>query len=422
MKLNLARLNHVLVPSTKTDRDKFRRGRWGAAIRPLAAAYRAFTMEGRVLWGFWLLCGAFGLEVQASRVYLVWCAISGVLLASLVGRKFFGVDAVRVQTSHPPRVQLGHPLNVEFELKNEGASDLHTLRLEGPFLPWDGTYLAPMPGLAELKREQKAQLRTQLQFVERGEHHLDEFTLCRVGLLGLTTGPCVTIPGARFIVLPKVARLAGLKLPLNRRHQPGGVALASQTGESRELLGIRPYRPGDPIRDLHARSYARLGVPVVREYRQEYFTRIGVVLDTDVKAADEATFEAAISVTAGVLSHLSQSEALIDLLVAGSRLHRLTLGRSLGFLEQGLDLLACVQSGERLEAARLSAVLAPHLSRLSAVVFVALTWNEDRRQVLHQIRTQGIGCRAIVMEPGLQAEDVSPVDPSAVVADEVLVL
>src|SRR5262249_59829460 len=87
--------------------------------------------------------------------------------------------------------------------------------------------------------------------------------------------------GCRFLVVPKLARVEHVSTPLGRRYQPGGVALASKTGESMELIGVRPYRAGDVVRDLHAKSSARLGFPVVREYVQEYFTRIGVVLDTD---------------------------------------------------------------------------------------------------------------------------------------------
>ena len=92
------------------------------------------------------------------------------------------------------------------------------------------------------------------------------------------------------------------------------------------------------MRDLHARSWARTGIPVVREYQEEYFSRIGVIVDTDEDAADPRTFEAALSLAAGVVAHLSRGEALIDLLVVGDHVHSLTLGRSLGFLEQALDL------------------------------------------------------------------------------------
>ena len=56
----------------------------------------------------------------------------------------------------------------------------------------------------------------------------------------------------------------------------------------------------------------------MREYTQEYFTRVGVVLDTEggrgPGAVEERRFEAAVALAAGLAAHLARGEALIDLL------------------------------------------------------------------------------------------------------------
>jgi uncharacterized protein (DUF58 family) len=199
-------------------------------------------------------------------------------------------------------------------------------------------------------------------------------------------------------VVPKIADVARVTTPLGRRHRPGGVALASKTGESMDLLGVRPYRPGDPVRDLHARSWARLGTPVVREYQQEYFSRIGVVLDTDETVATERQKEAAISLAAGIVATLSRGEALVDVLVLGSRVHTLTVGRSLGYFEQALDLLASVEEKGAFDGEDLSRRLAPHLPELACVVFVALAWDEGRAAFFARVEQLGVGCSAVVVE------------------------
>jgi len=236
-------------------------------------------------------------------------------------------------------------------------------------------------------------------------------------------GKSIKSRGRRFLVLPKVAAVAQLNLPMNLRHQPGGVSLASQTGESRELGGLRPYRPGDPVRDLHHRAWARYGVPVVREYQQEYFTRVGVVLDTDLKAAGEEAFEAGISLAAGVLSFLSRGEALIDLLVVGEQLHQLTMGRHLGFLEQGLDLLSCVRPGGTLRSERLLAMLSPHLGRLSSVVVITLHWDESRQRLADELRGSGVGlCVLTIDDKTDPSTDPIRVSRSAIEGGEALAL
>jgi uncharacterized protein (DUF58 family) len=199
--------------------------------------------------------------------------------------------------------------------------------------------------------------------------------------------------------VPRIANVVRLPQVLAMRHQPGGVALASKSGEAMDLLGVRPYRPGDPVRDLHARSWARTGIPVVREYQQEYFTRVGVVLDSDI--ADPERLEAAVELAAGVIAHLSRGEALVDVLVVGDRVHELTVGRSLGYLDQALDMLATVERGPKVDAAALMRRLEPYLERLSSVVVIALAEGEERLAVQRGIEGRGISCTTLVVDDAL---------------------
>jgi uncharacterized protein (DUF58 family) len=237
------------------------------------------------------------------------------------------------------------------------------------------------------------------RFVARGVHHLDPFSAAAVAPAGFACGPRRSSESVKLHVVPRIANVQKLPHVIAMRHQPGGVALASKSGEAMDLLGVRPYRPGDPVRDLHARSWARTGVPVVREYQQEYFTRVGVVLDSDV--ADPERLEAAVELAAGVIAHLSRGEALVDVLVVGDKVHELTVGRSLGYLDQALDMLATVERGPKLRAAELMRRLEPHLDRLSSVVVIALAEGEERKAVQHGIEGRGIVCSTIVVNDAL---------------------
>ncbi len=400
--LNLAKLNHILIPSTKTARDRLRQGALGRAVAPLVGLLEALSDEGRVVALMSFLVAGFAIDVRHTDLYLVWGALVALVVASLGVRRAYRLDDVRVEVVLPKRVTIGEEIRFAIHLRNDGKRDLHALRVRGPFLPWDGRWTGERPRVRRLAAGGTARVEIGGRFVARGEHHLDSFRAAALVPLGLALGRPIATTGCRFLVIPKIARVERLRLPTGRRHQPGGVALASRTGESMDLLGVRPYRVGDPVRDLHARSWARLGVPVVREYQEEYFSRIGVILDTDVGAAESAgakdperLLEGAISLAAGVVAHLSRGEALIDLLVVGDRVHDLTLGRSLGFLEQALDLLACVEPGPRIAPDALVARLATHLSRLSCVVVVSLA--RDEGVLAERIRGHGVACTVVAV-------------------------
>jgi uncharacterized protein (DUF58 family) len=397
--LNLARLNHILIAPTKHERDRFRLTLHGRLFAALWRAWQSFSTEGQFLVVFWLLGGLVSINT-VTRGYQLWSVVTGLLVASVVMRRFFRLRGTSVQVVAPRRATVGDEVSLQVRLHNAGDDHQRCIRIQRPFLPWDGKYVERAPSIAALRPGDRAECSVRACFTARGEHHLDGFAARALVPFGLTLGSPIHSEGTRLLVVPRVARVASLRLPEAARYQPGGIALASRIGESRELVGVRPYRAGDSVRDLHARSWARTGIPVVREYDQEYFTRIGVVVDTERNLVGETGFEAALSLAAGLVARLTRGEALIDLLVAGEHTLSVTLGRSLGFLEQALDLLACVQPGGGEATTAMQARLRPHLSRLSCVVLVALSWDDKRAALRDWVLAQGVGCRALVVDDG----------------------
>lgn len=396
----LDRLNHVLIPKTKEERDRFRNSRFARAFRWMVRAYERFTDDGQLLLTITLISGVIAMDVKRSHVYLAWAILFGLLASSWAASFFFKLKGVRAEVLVPRRVTVGEPMTFTLRLHNPGvpgARDHQAIRVRGPFLPWDGAWIERRTGLSELPVGRTREVELRARFRERGEHHLDSFRLQALVPLGIAVGPALLTSGPRFLVVPKVARVTSLVLQQGRRHQPGGVPRALRTADSRELLGVRPYRFGDPVRDLHARTWARVGEPIVREYREEYFSRVGLVLDTDLDRDPTLHLEAAISLVAGIVARLGETEALVDVIVLGQAVHSLTLGRSLATLDAALDLLACVEEGPKFDAERLLSRLGPHLSRLSSVVVVALRWDSAREALAKEIESRGVTCKRIAV-------------------------
>lgn len=406
MKIDFARLNHILIPKGNEGRERIRQSRVGRIVVPLVSySWGSLTDEGRTLVFVTLLVGAFGVDAQRSTAYLLFSLLAGLLAGSLAASRRLRLAEVTVTIDAPRRVTVGEPVTFTIACARGAARaapparSRHPVRVRGPFLTWDGRWLDEAPPELVVPDTGSVHARMRALFVARGLHHLDPFSAAAVAPGGLACGPRVFSPSVKLSVVPRIANVVKLPRAVAVRHQPGGVALASKSGEAMDLLGIRPYRPGDPMRDLHARSWARTGVPSVREYQQEYFTRVGVVLDTDVDDAER--LEAAIELAAGTIAHLSRGEALVDVIVVGDRVHELTVGRSLGYLDQALDLLATVERGPALRAAELLRRLGPYLDRLSSVLVIALEDGGERTIVRRGIEARGIACSAIVVDEAL---------------------
>jgi len=102
-----------------------------------------------------------------------------------------------------------------------------------------------------------------------------------------------------LLVLPKRYPVSWEAWIGNVRDRPGGMSHAASTSGFDEFAALREYRPGDPLRHIDWKGWARLGEPIVREYFESCFVRQALVLDTALPHdAAPARFEAAVSVAA----------------------------------------------------------------------------------------------------------------------------
>jgi uncharacterized protein (DUF58 family) len=350
-----------------------------------------------------LVTGAFAVDVTHTQVYVLFSLLGSVILASLIVSRSLRLPEVSLRVRTPSRVFVGAEASfvVECALLAPGPI-APPLRVEGPFLPYFGRWLSRPQAMVDVGFGASSSAIVKARFTERGDLTLGRFRVSALVPLGLASGPPLQGAPIRLRVVPRPANVLRLGVAIATRHQPGGVALASKTGESMDLRGVRPYRKGDRVRDISARTWARTGKPAVREYQEEYFTRVGVVLDCvgfgsgrRRSMRSEDTFEAAVSLTAGIVAHLGRGDALVDLLVTGGQIHALTLGRSLGFLEQALDHLAVAEIEPSIDRPRLLELLTPYIARLSAVVMIVDGWDEGREGFVRAIEKRGIAVHCI---------------------------
>lgn len=216
----------------------------------------------------------------------------------------------------------------------------------------------------------------------------------------------------RMIVYPAFLPLHRIAIPTGRRHQPGGLQLASHVGDSPEFLGNREYRPGDRLRDLHHIAWARLGSPVVREYQEEYLTRIGLVVDTYVPPScpeGKADLEAALSLAASIADCLSRQEYVIDIFAAGPDLYQFQAGRSLAYLENILDILACIEACPHNPFVTLEPAIRDELQQISTLILLVLDWDETRQRFLRTLRHHGVAVKCILVREDEPAHDIAGV-------------
>ncbi len=343
-----------------------------------------------------------GVDTRRTQVYLLFAGAMGVLV--MARGILYAPPRARLDCRLPFRATAGVPVAVH-------------ARVTGVRRPEDLCLLFPRPirwgaSIRFLRREtlvtsvpdRAVEVAVEVRPARRGRYVLRAPTLRATDPLGLATGPARRGPEHTLLVYPPYYTLEAFPIPAGRRYQPGGIPLSSNTGDAIEFVGTRDWRQGDPIRNIHWRSWARRGAPVVKEHQEEYFSRIALVLDTFVprrpRAADERAFESAISVLASIADFYSRSDHVVDILAAGPEVYDVSTGRSLAYLENILDVLSCLEPCREPSFEVVGPALFDRLAQITTVVAVLQDWDPARESFLREVRARGTAVHVIVVREG----------------------
>ncbi len=172
-------------------------------------------------------------------------------------------------------------------VRNDRPLLIPWLRLESNISPWlplgrqenlnasDSRHYA---SLFTLMPYQQVRRRHRVRFLHRGEYDLGNATLTIGDTLGLFQASREQAMHVPVLVFPRLLEEQELPQPLS--------LLTGTAGTRRQLLtdpflvrGIRPYHPGDPVRDIHWPATARMGEAQVRLFDHTTQRRLMVILN-----------------------------------------------------------------------------------------------------------------------------------------------
>ncbi len=365
------------------------------------------TGTGRLVFWLFLLANATGMASFVIKIYFVWSALLGLLATSVLASRLARVPLL-AELQTPRNTLAGSTLELPLRVSNptgRTALDLQFSLLDPPAgLDWSRVELERLsPG-------EERVLSLPVGFPRRGHLVLEGVRQENVFPLGLWRDARRLRQPRSLLVYPAFHPLLSLDIPVGRRYQPGGIALTSHVGESTEFVSTREFRTGDSLRNIHWRSWGRLGRPVVKEFQEEYFCRIALLLDTFVPSPrGEEAFEAAISLAASVANRLALEEYIVDLFAAGPEVHHFQAGRSLAYLENVMDILACVESCPQAPFQNLEPVLLDHMGNITTTIAFLLAWDDERAGMLRAIQDRGSALKILLIqseEPALAEHPV----------------
>lgn len=393
---------------------------------------RRFTPGGLLVLGGLVTSAAVGLDTNQTVAYQIFTLLLALLILSFAWRLFFR-PTFSAYRNLPRFGTVGEPFPYRIVIKNLSEKAQAGLQIEeqvenplptfseatkagkeedterNPFdrllgyVHW--RRLAFRKRFADVKGyslppiipKGEEDLRVELVPLRRGNLELKKLIISCPDPFGLVRS-FVTVPVRQsFFVLPKRYETPSVQLPGSRRHNPGGVALASSVGDSEEFISMRDYRPGDPLRQIHWKSWAKTDRPIVKEYQDEFFVRHALILDTFQDSDYGESFEEAVSVAASFACSIQTQDSLLDLMFVGTEAYCFTSGRGIAYTDRMLEILAAVQPCTDQPFSKLPPLVFERATLLSGCICVLLSWDEERKSFVRKVETMGVPVIVLVV-------------------------
>ncbi len=259
----------------------------------------------------------------------------------------------------------------------------------------------------DLKKGQEARITMEMIPLRRGVIRLDDLRILLPDPFGLFQR-CgkVAAPATTMIILPVRHALPPIELPGGAAFKISGESNTNSIGNSGEFVGLRDYRPGDPLRQIHWKSWARTGRPIVKELEDTYYPRYGLIVDTLSSDRTDQQFEEVVSVASSFAASLDTSESLLDLMFIKNEAHKVTAGRGIDRAEKLLEVLAGVAPERKENFNALAQLVLRHRDDLTSCLVIFNGWDEARANFLQTLTRGGVVCAPVIVGKGKPASGV----------------
>lgn len=374
------------------------------APRRLWPKRKAYALGGGA--GILFLVGA---NVQAGWLYVLASAFLGVVAAGLLMPRL-SLRKLTFARLSPAAGVAGEPVSVRLSVTNAGRAR------KGVIEGRDG-FLSGRRFMAEgLPPKSSAQFHYRLRCTRRGTFDGGDIEVSSGFPFGAAvakrrihvSSPVVVHP--RWVELASFPMLEAVSSPNEALHD------RRRSGAGMEFYGIREYRAGDSIRNVHWKSAARTGRLVVREFEELPASRLGVLIDSGevVGNEPETTFEDGVSAAASIAQYA---------LGAGHPVQMFCDTKSTAdeLFEPGpievLDWLSKVEPDGKRGLASFTADVASQIqSRSTNVVIFPSTRRCLEDSLAAAGLLQGLGSRVVAVV--VSARTYDPKSPTALAADE----
>ncbi len=405
-----------------------------------SAFFNRYTQTGILLLIFLLFTFVFGLNTMRTTIYILFTTTLSMLVVSIVSTLKFRPD-LSVKREISRYAMVGEKVRYSIRIKNNGKKaerGLYLREIPGNAIPSLREFLStkepgeekrnifdrtmgfyrwkwlidlksgaklPTTELPEIAPGRSKQVSVELIPQRRGVVDLKGVRVHHTCPFGLTKKGIEIIEHSSILVLPKIFPLETPMLPGSRKFHPGGVSQASKVGNAEEFVSVREYRPGDPLKHIHWKSFARTGTLMVKEFYEEFFSRRTVILDSCIDQFTTPVFEAAVSLAASFLHALEGGDDLKELITVTKTPCALTVGRGVDSVDHLLEELASIGTSGTNSVEILKNSVKKCVPTMSGALLILLKIDEERKKIISLLESARIPHRVFLVSEDPEAAE-----------------
>ncbi|MBU1564873.1 MAG: DUF58 domain-containing protein [Proteobacteria bacterium] len=374
----------------------------------------------------------FGIEIQSTMIYQIFAIASSLLFLAFLSSLRFRAN-LKMRRILPETCIAGRELKYTVYIENRSRKNIksvlyreHTIeqlptwqefsssREEGEekrnifdrkmayyrwlwLLRWSSRIESCDQELPELVAGKILKMEITLMPLKRGTVHFCGQILTGIDPLGLCKHQIQYENPQNLLILPKLYPVPKLFFPGSRKYHLGGIIAAQNRGDSNEFLSLREYSHGDPIKHIDWKSTARVGKTIVKQYRDEYFSRYGLILDCFTPKTYSNVFEQAVSVAASIMMTQDGEDSVLDLFFVGSDCLTASIGRGLADRQRILEILASVTTCQDKSFVEMTSLVKSFSALLSGIVLILIDLDEQRNDLIKYLAGNKIPMKVIVI-------------------------
>lgn len=363
-----------------------------------------FPSAGGTVAGVVIVLAVLSFSLPATGAQAAWTAfVAGAMAAAWIAGRG-SIERIEVERSHRPRVFEGEPVSVTMRLVQRAGLAQTLVVVEDQFLASLSIRqrnLVPILG---------PRWEARLHYQKPAERHRGLYLIGPVRIwaadpLGMFARLAMVDRMTAVTVYPRPVPLPGFRLL--GPDPPSGPTLEklARLGQAEEILGVRPYRPGDPPSRVHWRSSARRGALHVVELDTSVRSEVSLYLDLTRRSrfgtGVESTSEVAIGCATSILAEASAARMSVGMTWAREATHSFPAGAGVAHVQMLLDRLAVIQpEGEQFfwrDVAPLAGALPPG-SRAIFLAVAASTPLEASCALVRGLLRRGVAADVVLLD------------------------